>query len=44
MPSDADHPAAAWRGWYVPFWVVIAIMAAVCGTPLVLAAYVILTV
>ena len=44
MPSDSDHPAAARRGWYIPFWVVIAIMVAVFGTPMVLAAYVILTV
>jgi hypothetical protein len=44
MPSNLDRPLATRRRRYVPFWVVIAIMAAVCGTPLVLAAYVILTI
>lgn len=44
MPPDAARPPNTRRGWYMPFWVLIAIMAAVCGTPLVLAAYVVLTV
>lgn len=44
MSSDAVRPPHAGRGWYVPFWVLIVIMAAVCGIPLVLAAYVALTV
>ena len=44
MPTDTSRQAPARRRWHVPFWVVIAIMVAVAGTPLVMAAYVVLTV
>lgn len=37
--AEQIHPSASARRRSVPFWVIIAIMAAVIVTPLVLAAY-----